>query len=283
MLGRATADLAQQHGVAIVGCDHTIPSSASDSYLHADVRDLGHMLEVMAGADAVVHLAAFKDDRLATPSETFRANVTATHNVLMAAKILGVERVVLASSIRVVVPRLLDGWPGYRYLPFDEDHPVFVQGEYARSKYVGETIADSMAAEFGLDIVSLRYTHIVDAGQAHYPIVASRDDLLGPHYIDVVDAARCTWLAAVARAEPGSHRRSFVTAADTTLRVPTREFAALNFPEAKWRDNDDGPFGSLVSGRRAAELFGFAPSVSWRDSRVEDPARGSRFWRSRRG
>jgi len=281
-LGRATIDIAHQHGATVVGCDRLIRDNASKSYLRADVRDLGQVLEVMAGADAVVHLAAIRGDRFATPSETFRANVTGTHNVLLATKLLGVAKVVLASSIRVVMPLEGNGWTGYRYLPFDDHHPAFVQGEYARSKHVGETIADSMAAEHGLDIVSLRYAAIVDAQQARFPAEASRTRPGIPHYIDVTDAATCTWLAAIASPQPGTHRRCLVTAADTTLDMPSRDFALRHYPEAEWRGGDNDPFGSLVNGSSAAEMFGFEPRVSWRNRLPEAPAR-NRFWRGSQG
>jgi len=271
-LGRATVELAAECGAEVLRCDRAVVSRPKAPSLQMDVCDLGQVFEALEGADAVIHLAAFRDDRLVTPSATFRANVLGTHNVLTASRMLGVPKVVLASSNRVVVPRHEHGWPGYEYLPFDEDHPVFPQGDYARSKHVGEALADSMATEFDLDVVSLRYVAIVDVSKHVYPVAASRTNFFNPFYVDVTDAAKCTWLAATSTPAPGRHARCFVTAADSALDLPSTDFAREYFPETEWRGDGDQPFCSLVSGRRARELFGFEPTVSWRDREVAAPA-----------
>ena len=265
LLGRATVAAAERHGATVLRRDRVVPEFSSWSYQQIDVCDLGQVVESMEGTDAVIHLAAFRDDRMVTPSATFRANVTGTHNVLTAARILGIPKVVLASSVRVVVPYDVEGWPGYRSLPVDEDHPVFPRGEYARSKVVGEEIAESMAAEFGMDVVSLRYARLVEARQGRDAVFLQHDLPNAVHYVDIGDAATCTWLAAASTIEPGRHLCCFVTAADSALDVPSSEYARERFPEAEWRGDAGAPFVSLISGRRATEHLGFEPAVSWRD------------------
>jgi nucleoside-diphosphate-sugar epimerase len=65
--------------------------------VRADVADLGHTLEVLAGvdehpaADAVVHLAAIPAPGLVPDAEVFRANTLGTYNVFEAAPPLGIK------------------------------------------------------------------------------------------------------------------------------------------------------------------------------------------------
>src|SRR6476659_7238766 len=86
----------------------------------ADLTDLGQTLEVVAGADAVVHLAAIPAPEIRPAGETFRNNAMSTYNVFAAAADRGVGRVVWASS-ETVLGLPFDDPPAYA--PVDERHP----------------------------------------------------------------------------------------------------------------------------------------------------------------
>jgi nucleoside-diphosphate-sugar epimerase len=127
-------------------------------------------------------------------------------------------------------------------------------------------LADSFAAHYGLSIVSLRYTGVTlpDAWATlprKAPPPAARAPY--PHYVHVEDAARCSYLAAVADLPPSSHTRAFVTAEDTALDMPSEEWIARYFPNAERREKFDG-VESLVSGRAAREKLGFVARHTWR-------------------
>jgi hypothetical protein len=81
--------------------------------------------------------------------------------------------------------------------------------------------------------------------------------------VHVDDAARCTYLAAVADLPPSSHTCAFVTAEDTAIDMPSEEWIARYFPNAERRENFEG-CEALVSGRVAREKFGFVAEKSWR-------------------
>jgi len=99
------------------------PERGAVKYLMGDIQDLGQVMEAMADAEAVIHLAAIHNPNIATTSVTYEINVVGTFNVHHAAFRLGIKRVVSASSNAIV------GWSyGERfmpdYLPIDEDHPL---------------------------------------------------------------------------------------------------------------------------------------------------------------
>jgi nucleoside-diphosphate-sugar epimerase len=64
--GRAVvADLLEQ-GHDVTGVDLAVPAQSPDSFIAADVTDFGETVECLAGADAVVHLAAIPAPGLRT-------------------------------------------------------------------------------------------------------------------------------------------------------------------------------------------------------------------------
>ena len=265
LIGSFTAEYAAaQQGVDVFGVDNVGIGSWRDHYLRADVSDYGQTVAALAGADAVIHLAAIKDHGLLPPAQTFAINVNSTYNVLQAATQLGIKRVVLASTIQVARTVTMQHDTRYRYLPIDEDHEIDPQTDYALSKQVGEVIGAMYARHYGISVVSLRYTGIMhpDAIASSLPRPA-----LPPHYAlysycDVRDAARCTFLAAVAQLPPGKHEVAYVTAQDSSVAMLSAEVAARFFAEAENRGLNG--HASFVSGQRARELFGFVAEYSCR-------------------
>ena len=112
----------------------------------ADLTDLGQCHEVVAGADAVVHLAAIPAPEIKPAGETFRNNALSTYNVFAAAADRGVGRVVWASS-ETVLGLPFDDPPAYAPTSTSATRP----GRRRRtlSKLVGETMADQFARRTG--------------------------------------------------------------------------------------------------------------------------------------
>ncbi|MDP2520671.1 NAD-dependent epimerase/dehydratase family protein [Shimia thalassica] len=74
--------------------------AANETYVKADLSNLDDMLEVLKGADMVVHFGAYGDE---APFETILGpNIIGAYNVWEAAYRNGVRRVVYASSIHAV-------------------------------------------------------------------------------------------------------------------------------------------------------------------------------------
>jgi nucleoside-diphosphate-sugar epimerase len=266
LIGSHTVDYARaQAGVEVRGVDNVGLGSIYENYLSADLADYGQTVGALAGADAVIHLAAIRDHGMVPNARAFAINVNSAYNVLEAAVQLGIKRVVLASSIQASRTVLRRNETHYAYLPIDEDLPLDPQNDYALAKQVGEVMGDMFAKHFGLTVVNLRFTAIThpDNIKANFPWPEAKP----PHwamyaYADVRDAARCAYLAATAPLPANSHFPLFVVAKDTMVNTPSAEIARRYFPDAE--DRGLQGFDSLVSGKRAEQLLGFVPEFGCR-------------------
>jgi dihydroflavonol-4-reductase len=135
-------------GVARASSDRTNLADFPGELVGADLRDAAAVTRAMAGAGALVHVAA--DYRLwaRDPEEIVRNNEGTTRIVMDAALAAGVERVVYTSSVATLLPDP-DG-------AADETRaatPATVVGAYKRSKVVAERLVERLIAERGLPAV----------------------------------------------------------------------------------------------------------------------------------
>jgi nucleoside-diphosphate-sugar epimerase len=232
-------------------------------YLIGDVQDLGQVMEAMADAEAVIHLAAIHNPNIATTSVTYETNVVGTFNVHHAAFRLGIKRVVSASSNAIV------GWSyGERfmpdYLPIDEDHSLRPEDVYGLSKEIGETIARSYTRK-GLETVMLRPSGVVAPEELEQMKKDGGRRPTGFHaysYIDARDLATAFRLAVELAIPSGTIL--FVVADDSTVAEPLCDLYPRLMPSigAKARSLT-GSKGSYSNGR-AKKLLGWQPVHSWR-------------------
>jgi nucleoside-diphosphate-sugar epimerase len=262
--GRAVVRDLRDHGYEVSATD--ITGTRDNGLLRADLTDYGQALEVLHGADAVVHLANIPAPGLATPAVTFNANVAMNFNVFQAAASLDLGRVVWASS-ETTLGLPFDVPP--RYAPVDEDHYPVPTTTYALSKVASETIAGQIAQWSGIPFVALRFSNIMSPGDyERFPAAqadpqARRWNLWG--YIDERDAAAACRLALEAPAEAVAGSPSFIiAAADTVMDRPSAELLAEVYPGVGLT-RDVGEFGTLLAIDRARKVLGFEPRHSWRD------------------
>lgn len=123
-------------------------------FVMGDIRDPGLCREAMSGITVVLHQAALPSvpASLKAPLECHAVNVTGFCNILEAARLAGVQRVVHASSSAVYG----DAAP----LPKVETMPVAPRSPYGLAKSVNEQYASLYRDCFGLETVSLRYFNI---------------------------------------------------------------------------------------------------------------------------
>lgn len=118
--------------------------------VRGDVRDLETISGLVSDIDTVFHLAAL----VGIPysyihvGEVVAVNVLGTLNVLTAAKEVGLQRVIIASTSEV--------YGSARYVPMDEAHPKQPQSPYAASKIASDAIAMSFHAAFGVPVTIVR-------------------------------------------------------------------------------------------------------------------------------
>ncbi|MEU5162222.1 NAD(P)-dependent oxidoreductase [Streptomyces sp. NPDC020875] len=133
-----------------------------------DIGDRAAVRRVLAGADLLVHAAAFADVAACTrrPDIAFAANVAGTENVLEEAVAAGVRRLVFVSSAAVygngTAP--LDGFQ--RFSEDQTPHPLSV---YANSKLWGEHQTRLLLAGTGTDYAVLRYFSVYGDPQTPKP------------------------------------------------------------------------------------------------------------------
>jgi UDP-glucose 4-epimerase len=135
--------------------------------VRGDVRSLSDLLRAAKANDVtrVIHLAAMK--YLAAQSDPVRCvevNCVGTGRVFEAAALLGIERVVWASTIGV-----FDRRPHYeavlgRHL-LDEDDPPHPPEIYGATMHLSEILAEQFIGAQGLDLVALRPTLTFGPGE----------------------------------------------------------------------------------------------------------------------
>jgi nucleoside-diphosphate-sugar epimerase len=253
----------RERGDDVLNVDVTHDGSPHGRCVLADLTDLGQCHEVVAGADAVVHLAAIPAPEIRPAGETFRNNALSTYNVFAAAVERGVGRVVWASS-ETVLGLPFDKPPAYA--PIDERHPPRPETSYALSKLIGEAMAEQFARRTGIPFVGLRISNIMEPPDyARFPTwqddpPARKWNLWG--YVDVRDVAqavRRSLEAALTGAEV-----AIVAAADTCMRRDSADLLAEGYPGV--------PLARPVNGREtllaidhARDVLGYEPEHSWLD------------------
>ncbi len=279
--GRAVVTDLLDHDYDVVNVDVVPAPGPGAPFLRADLTDLGETIESLRGAAAVVHLAAIPAPGIRTVEQTFEINMLSTYNVFSAAALLGLERVVWASSETVLglpfgrrqARNLLDAQavPGHHpepdYAPIDEEHPLRPHSSYSLSKVLGEEMARQFARWTGIPFIGLRFSAIREPAE-YEAFPANWSD---PHlaewnlwsYVDGRDVAQACRLgldADIAGAE------AFIIAAgDTVMDRPNADLMAASFPSVPLREGT-GEHDSLLSSAKARRLLGYAPAYSWRDA-----------------
>ena len=184
--------------------------------VEGDLLDKLAIERAMTGCDSLVHVAA--DYRLWAPDETaiFQTNVEGTRNVMAAALVAGVRRIVHTSSVATIAPD-----PNG---PADEDRPLAPDqaiGAYKRSKVEAERRVEGLVARDGLPAVIVNpSTPIGPRDAAHGRIPAFVDTGLNLVHVDDVAAGH---VAALEHGQPG--RRYILGGQDVTLQDMLAEIA----------------------------------------------------------
>ena len=270
-LGRAVvADLAAS-GYEVFNVDRVGTPGAA---VRLDLTDFGQAVEALSGiedryasVDAVVHLAAVPAPGLISNAETFRHNITATHNVFAAARLAGVRNVVWASS-ETLLGLPFDTLPP-PYFPVDEAFEARPQSSYSLAKHLEE----QMAAQFcrwdpALKMVGLRFSNVMaPEDYADFPGYSADPRLRSWNawgYIDARDGAQAVRLAL--ESDIVGMEVFVIANADTVMTQPSASLAAEVFPDVPFTRPVEGT-GTLLSIDKARRMLGYAPAYGWRSGR----------------
>jgi uronate dehydrogenase len=238
-IGRAAVAGLVAGGRPVRGFDR-VPTPGLDDFVVGDLTEAGAVRNAARGMGAIVHLAAWPDDDDFL-TRLLPNNVIGLHNLLEAARLAGVNRLVLASTGQVVWWQLLQGpWPirtNVLYAPRDW---------YAVTKIFAECAGQAYARNYGMSVIAVRLGWFPRTPE-HAAELAATDR--GPNlYFSPGDAGRFFRCAVDAPLEPGFNA---VYAASRPLRAPV-----FDLEPAKrllgWEPVDQWPTGSehLLPGGR---------------------------------
>lgn len=266
-IGRATVEELHAHGYEITPAD--LNPRQPWGAQQVDFTDLGQVIGVMQGHDAVIHLAAIPSPDAHTAEVVFRANVMSTFNVLEAATILGISNIIMASSISALGYAFRHRPFNPLYLPIDEAHPLLSQDCYGLCKMVGEELAEGFQRRVPeMSLASLRFTFVVD-DEAWSWLPAARAQPTDNHstygafwtFVDARDAAAACRLALEYK-QPG-HEALYICAPTIYRKEDIRDLMAKHFP-------GDYPIGDAVRGtvspvdaKKAERLLGWKARYDW--------------------
>lgn len=188
--------------------------------------------------DEIVHMATIIDTGFLARNRTagFRVNVEGVVNVLEAAHLFGLERVVNFSSIGIL--------PKVQYEPIDVAHPVFLPGSgpgtdfYGAAKVAGEAFCFAYHQALGVNVRTIRPSAVYGVGMNRFvgPIKAMvegavrgetlRFETGGPHPRDYTHAADVGALVVAVLGAPADADRIFYGATGEPL-VTTSEVARI--------------------------------------------------------
>ena len=246
-------------------------------FVEGSITDLELMHELFRGAEVVFHQAALASvpRSVAQPLASNEVNITGTLKVLLAAKEMGVRRVVYAASS--------SAYGDTEVLPKREDMPARPLSPYAITKYVDELYGKVFTDIYELPTVGLRYFNVFGprqdpasqyaaviplfitrylAGQAptiHGDGGQSRDFT----HIDNVVAANLAAAAAPARADGLVYNvacGAAITVKELCLRIRDLLGSAIEPEHGPARVGDVRH--SLADISLAADRLGFTPQIS---------------------
>ncbi len=165
LIGSTTIDLLLREDVAKIvifdnlvrGSMHNVAEILKDrrvELIKGDIRDVEATRRVSEGMDAVIHMAAIRITACAEhPREALEVMCDGTFNVVEAAHLAGVKRIVAASSASVY--GLADSFP-----TTEKDHPYNNRTWYGASKVMLEGLLRSFNDMYGTEYCAFRYFNV---------------------------------------------------------------------------------------------------------------------------
>ena len=260
--------------------------------IEADLAERRVAEAAVTGVDCVIHLAAIPSapSSVREPRRAHRANVEATHELLLAARDAAVRRVVLASSAAV--------YGASETRPAHEGMCPTPLSPYALHKLIGERYAALFGRLYGLETVALRFFNVFGPRQpawSQYSGVISRfaaalvagraptiygDGEQTRDFVYVTDAARGVLEACAAPAAAGRviNVASGGSLSVNTLHAALRRVAGVSIAAIYTDPRPADVRHSQADVSLAREVLGFAPAVQ-----MEEGLRRTVDWQRKTG
>jgi uronate dehydrogenase len=148
-IGRAAVAALQARGWPVRGFDRLVTPGLKDVVV-AELTDGAAIQQAAAGVRAIIHLAAVPDDEDFL-TRLLPTNIVGLYNLLEAARLANVPRVILASTGQVVWWQILEGpWP------ISGDTAYSPRDWYAVTKILSESAGRAYAKKYGMAVLALR-------------------------------------------------------------------------------------------------------------------------------
>ncbi|MFF1732136.1 NAD-dependent epimerase/dehydratase family protein [Streptomyces sp. NPDC058247] len=175
LVGRELVHTLAAAGHHVVACDVAAPVGAakaaeSITYARADITRLDQMVDLMQRHEvSALACLSYVMGPLMTPDFSdfllaSQINVMGVTNVLEAARLTGVRRLLLASTVGTYGPQEL-----YGDRPVTEDDLLAPRSMYGRMKSLNEAVADRYAQVHGMEVVKVRPSSILGPGSTIWP------------------------------------------------------------------------------------------------------------------
>jgi UDP-glucose 4-epimerase len=165
LIGSTTIDLLLREDVAKIvifdnlvrGSMHNVAEILKDrrvELIKGDIRDVEATRRVSEGMDAIIHMAAIRITACAeNPREAMEVMCNGSFNVVEAAHLAGVKRIVCASTASIY--GLADNFP-----TTEKDHPYNNRTWYGASKIMLEGLLRSFNDMYGTEYCAFRYFNV---------------------------------------------------------------------------------------------------------------------------
>src|SRR5262245_18500688 len=165
LIGSTTIDLLLREDVGKIvifdnlvrGSMHNVAEILNDrrvELVKGDIRDVAAVRRATEDMDAVIHMAALRITACAAdPREAHEVMCDGTFNVVEAAHLAGVKKIVAASSASIY--GLADNFP-----TTEKDHPYNNRTWYGAAKVMLEGLLRSFNDMYGTDYVAFRYFNV---------------------------------------------------------------------------------------------------------------------------
>jgi nucleoside-diphosphate-sugar epimerase len=269
-----------EQGYGVTSVDLELWPDAPCHHMQVDLRELGQVIEAVQGYDTILHLAAVRMGGVQPQTRTFENNFNTTFNVFRAASLMGVRRVVWASTCGLMGSPFGDisnvwwaagavsgeGRAVPKRLPFVETDPPNPMTTYHLSKVMLEQLARNPQIWGKTSLIALRYGNMsYESMYAAFEKAWAEPKLRSYHlwnYVDMRDAAEVARLAIEAKVEGAEEY--FITAEDTFMNRPSRQLIEEFFPETEIAPSL-AEYGTLFSIEKAKRELGYQPQYSWRE------------------
>lgn len=253
------------------------PPSGDEGGIRAMRGDVTHLSDLIhaikaSGAELIIHSAALLTaESQRNPVLSFEVNAGGTLNVLEAARLMDVGRVIFISSTAVYgITREGE--------PVDEDYPKNPITLYGAQKLFGEHLGEGYRSNYGISFIALRLPIVYGPGQSQRGFSAFKEiiekpalgeravvEVGGDQRYDAVyvkDVARAVWLASRAR---GLRHSAFnIGAGNQCTLWDLAGIVRGHFPDAEIEIGPGFDIAEPIRGpldlRRAREELGYSPA-----------------------